>query len=476
MRQIESAPSLTSRETGLLALHDWFSVNVSRRGLWYARTLLPRTRHDGRHYRAGLRFRRESWEWSNERRREWVLQRLREVVRRAYDTTVYYREAYDRAGFDPRAPFSFADFGALPVLERAIVQERQDDLLSSAVPARERLANATGGSSGRPVHIAMGPAERGWRASGSDFSMERLGVEPGVRRALLWGHHLDPVMRSGILDRVADVAGNRAWFDCLRLSPQRLLSYHEELTRYRPRCLVAYASALALLAETIDRAGLGPASYPTRRIVTGAEKLLQEQREVVERVFRVPVHERYGSRDVGDMGFQYDPRTTLDYRIDWALVLVEPAGSGPESDILVTKLQADAMPMIRYRTDDVGVFPADARTGEPTFVLHEVLGRRADRIFKRDGSWVNGLHFPHLLKDFRLADFRVFQREDHAVEVSVVLTPDSPPDALARIRANIAANVGDLPLTVEPVATLERTKANKWRPVISMVRQAGRND
>jgi phenylacetate-CoA ligase len=200
---------------------------------------------------------------------------------------------------------------------------------------------------------------------------------------------------------------------------------------------------------------------------------LKEQRAVVERAFGVPVHERYGSRDVGDMGFQYDPQKSLSYRVDWALVLLEPATDAPESDILVTKLHGDAFPMIRYRTDDVGIFPVGSRPGHPAFEIAEVLGRRADRVFRRDGSWVQGIHFPHLFKEHRLAGFKVHQRADYSVDVSVVFRGTPAATTLALIRQNLESNLPGLPVRVQAVDSIEPTRANKWRPVVTDVKPGG---
>src|SRR5262252_4561277 len=56
--------------------------------------------------REGLKFREQAESWSVDRKLDWILRRLRGTVRRAYLTTAYYREKYDRLGFDP-----FLDFG-----------------------------------------------------------------------------------------------------------------------------------------------------------------------------------------------------------------------------------------------------------------------------------------------------------------------------------------------------------------------------
>ena len=53
---------------------------------------------------------------------EWILQQLRFAARRAYRETAYYREMFDRIGFDPMADFSFEDFSRLPALSREDVR------------------------------------------------------------------------------------------------------------------------------------------------------------------------------------------------------------------------------------------------------------------------------------------------------------------------------------------------------------------
>lgn len=453
----------------LIALHD----TLSHRILWPARqrwrALRREERGAFRAYQEGLQFRTVATDWSREARDVWVLARLRTTLRWAYDTTDYYRAQFERIGFDPRTDFGFDDFARLPVLTRADLQVNGPALRSRAVPSDEVSWNATGGSTGRPVEIWMGPEERGWRASGSEGSMRRLGVGIGIRRALLWGHHLDPVARASRKDKVADFLVHRRWYDCLRLSADILASYDRDLRRYQPRCIVAYASALAALADQLEVRGAPPPNYPTRCIVTGAEKLFAEQRAVIERVFRRPVHERYGSRDVGDMAFQYLARGDAHFDVDWPLVMVEPQSDEPESPILVTKLRGDAMPMIRYVNDDVARFPPGACPGHPAYQLEEIIGRILDRVMLPTGRWVHGAHFPHLLKDFPLRDFQVHQSADYSVRVRFVPTAVFGASHRAELEANLAANLPGIRVTVDEVDAILRTRANKWRPVTSEV-------
>jgi phenylacetate-CoA ligase len=298
--------------------------------------------------------------------------------------------------------------------------------------------------------------------------MRRIGIPNGSRVGLLWGHHLDPVHRETLSDRLHDWWFNVSWYDCFRLSPETLSAYHEAFQARRPHAIVAYAGALAMLAEFVAASGERP-RYPRHAFVTGAEKLLPHQREIVKQTFGRPVHERYGSRDAGLIGFQVEPTSSLAFEIDWTNVLVEPIDDAGTTDILVTKLHADGMPMIRYRVGDIGRFPAGARPGSPVLELDEVIGRDVSRLWLPDGRWVHGLSIPHLMKGYPVREFQLRQRADFTIEVRIVPTDAFTDEAGREIVAVIASNVPGVPLLLQTVTDIPRTAAGKMHPVVSEV-------
>jgi phenylacetate-CoA ligase len=425
-------------------------------------------------YREGMRFRWRSDGWTDDERLAWVLARLRHVVRLAARDTAYYGELFERVKFDPERDFSFEEFATLPVLERDDVRHGGSTLVSRVIAPDQLLKDATGGSTGAPTEVWLGPEERGWRESGIDFCLARAGAPPGSAIAYLWGHHLDPVQRQTLRERFHDVVANSRWFDCFRLSPDILEAYHVRLERWRPTAVIAYASALAALADHVVERGHRP-TYPRRCFVTGAEKLLQSQRDQIERAFGKPIYERYGSRDVGPIGFQRDPENTLGYTIDWGNVLVEPERDGAES-ILVTKLHADGMPMIRYRVGDLGRFPLGSAPGHPVFFLREIVGRNVDFIWHPDGRCVHPIEFPHLMKDFPVREFSVLQRPDYSVQIQVVPREGFGDESRDRILKTVRDNLPGLPVELLLVDEIPRTAAGKLRPVVSEVGRLGRGE
>jgi len=448
--------------------HDLLSRRVLLPAAGARQLARPSTRPAMRAFYAGLRFRERATGWSEDERLAWIQDRLRAVVRRAAWETVYYREMFERIGFDPEADFSFEDFARLPVLEREDVHRGGQALVSSSIPPAQLRRDATGGSTGAPTEVWLGPEERGWRDSGTEYFMRRIGLPAGSRIAYLWGHHLDPVGQDTLRERYRAFESNTTWFDCFRLSPATLERYHQSFERLRPACVIAYAGALGALAEHLIERGHRP-RYPSYGFVTGAEKLWPQHRRAVRQVFGRPVHERYGGRDVGGLAFQLAPDHTLDYTVDWGNVLIEPETEAQDSPILVTKLHADGMPMLRYRVGDVGRFPAARRPGHPTFTLLEVLGRITDRIWLPNGSWLHGIQLPHLMKGYPVREFMFVQRADYAVEIKVIPGPGFSEEARREIVNTVAANLPDLDVRLTEVDRIPRTKSNKWRPVVTEV-------
>lgn len=454
-------------------LREMLSTNLLL-PMWHLQRLVRPSRRDiALAIRQGMRFRRETEAWSEEQKQQWILNRLRHVTRRAYGETPFYKDQFDRVGFDPRADFSFDDFSRLPVLEREQVRKAGRRLIAQSMPAEKLKKDSTGGSTGAPTEIWIGPEEMGWKESCGEYFMRRLGVPTGKRTALLWGHHLDPKGRDSLRERYHQLETNSRWFDCLRLSPDTLEQYHREFERWRPSCIVAYASAVGHLAEHILERGYRP-NYPTRCFVTGAEKLLPDHREKIERAFSRPVYERYGARDVGYIAFQLDSYRSLDYEVDWANLLVEPETNEPDSSIIITKLHADGMPMLRYRIGDVGLFPEQSRPGHPVFRLREIVGRDTDRIWLPDGRWITGLQIPHMMKDYPVREYMFTQRSDYSVEIKIVPKSDFAEWSRRAILATVCANLPGLEITTVLVDEIPRTRANKWRPVVSEVERGYR--
>src|SRR5215470_9590042 len=139
--------------------HDLFSSGVYLPLSRLQRWLHPSRRAAMLACYEGMKLRRETTNWSADRKRDWMLSRLRFSLRRAYAGTAYYREHFDRVGFDPNSEFNFDDFAKLPALERGDIRNAGRDLISRTIPREQLQRDSTGGSTGEPTEIWLGPEE-----------------------------------------------------------------------------------------------------------------------------------------------------------------------------------------------------------------------------------------------------------------------------------------------------------------------------
>jgi len=414
-----------------------------------------------------LEFRHRAMTMSKEQKLDWILMKLRSLLRQAGKESPFYRDLFITAGFDPGVDFGYDDFSRLPPLDRKDVLDQPDDLRSLVLPTRLARPGSTGGSSGQPVRVWKGPRDRAWTEGGWRFFTQQLGIRPGARTAYLWGHHLDAIPQRRLLPTLNDLLLNAYRFDCFHLDDVKLLGYHERLTKLRPECMVAYGGALASLAAVLERRGLR-ATYPSLALISGAEKIWPHERAQIERVFGQPVHERYGSRDVGLMAFQVCPSVSTAYTVDWANILIEPdTESTSPSAILVTKLNADGMFLIRYRIGDLAIFPPSARPGEPAFSLLEISGRELDGILMPSGEWIHGVAFPHLMKDHAVREFQVYQHADSSLTIKLVTHEGWKPADEVALRKQLEGIAPRLAISLSFVDQIPKSAANKRRPVIS---------
>jgi hypothetical protein len=83
---------------------------------------------------------------------------------------------------------------------------------------------------------------------------------------------------------------------------------------------------------------------------------------------------------------------------------------------------------------------------------------------------VTGIEVPHLLKDYPVREFLFLQRQDHSVELQLVPQEDFDEDSMRSILRLLSANLPGLRIQIELKESVQRTRSNKWRSVISEVK------
>jgi len=366
-----------------MALMSWLSRHV-----FYPLGELKDRRHQLRDLRE-----LERSQWLPE---EVLLARQRErlglILRYAAAHSPYYERLFAEHGFDP-ANFTRAEFEALPLLTKAIIRSRTDELLSREFPRSALLEHRTGGSTGVALAVYFDPEWINPRTADTLRSNQWAGCFHGMKIASLWGN---PPLPRALKHRIRALLVDRfIYLDTLDFNDRSIAEFIRRWRRGKPEILFGHSHSLYMLARyVIDHRihDLRP-----RGIISTSMMLLANERALIETAFACKVFDRYGSEETALIASECEQHQGLHLNIEHLYIeFVREDGTaaapGEEGAIIITDLFNRGMPLIRYQIGDVGV-PSDRRCscGRGLPLMERVTGRVADYLKRRDGSMVAGI-------------------------------------------------------------------------------------
>lgn len=401
--------------------------------------------------------------------------RLKAMVSHAFAHAPYYRETYSKHGIRPENIRSRADFARLPILAKTTVQSAGNELLADDRPPTSGLANASGGSTGRPVQFFQDT--RYWDCAHAlqAFVESWWGIRTGDRTASLWGADRDIPQQSWRERLFGEIAQLRVC-NAFALTSAQMERFADMLVKWQPRHVIGYASALEVFAKfLIER---NESRIRPLAVKTTADVLGEERRSTIEKAFGCPVYNFYGSREINNLAVECPARAGLHVNsLARYIEIVDDDGNpvplGVPGRILLTDLTNYFMPFLRYEIEDIGSWTGTpCRCGRPFPLLAKVWGRSSDFITTPEGKLIHSVFFTHLFYDMPdIALFQINQQDLWHVNVYLVLRPGAQQYPASLLRERLCEALGpQISFTVEIVPNIERPPSGKHRFTVSAVK------
>jgi phenylacetate-CoA ligase len=428
----------------------------------------------GRPYREAVARLLRQERWGVGEIRDYQDRRLREVVQVAYARSPYYRQIMDAAGLRPPDINGVSDLHKMPLLTRAVVRERITDLMTSRTPERTWLHGHTSGTTGSPLSIwydrgmcvennAQDRRQKAWGGmrSGDWIGMflGRVVVPPTQRRPPYW--------RVNLIQR-------ELWFSSFHMSEDSLDTYFAEIRRRGLRFLEGYPSTLFILAMHLRRRG---EVLPMRAVFSSSETLHPVQREVIEESFDCRLFDFYGMAERTVFAGECEAHKGRHLADDFGYTEVvddtgKPVPTGTWGYLVGTSLHNVAMPMIRYRTNDVSrISEEPCPCGRSFRILDPVTTKAEDVLITPDGRLISPSILTHPFKPFdKLLKSQVIQLAADKVLVKLVAGAGFSAEQEAELIAGLQARLGpEVHIEVRLVDDIPPEPSGKFRWVISRV-------
>ena len=165
----------------------------------------------------------------------------------------------------------------------------------------------------------------------------------------------------------------------------------------------ATPSYMLYLHSRMNEFGVAPSELNVRKAFVGAEPHSEDVRKKIERLWGIDVYNSYGLSEMNGPGLAFECvyKDCMHVWEDAYLMEIidpetlEPVPDGTDGELVLTILQRDAMPLIRYRTRDLTrIVPGECACGRTHRRLARMKGRTDDMLI------INGINvFPSQIEE-----------------------------------------------------------------------------
>jgi len=356
--------------------------------------------------------------------------KLKKLLVHAYHNVPYYNKILKQTGVIDGQEVRLERFPDIPILTKSIIRQQGENLYSKDHKKRCSYKNTSGGSTGEPVTFMQDKNYSDWNIANTIYLKTFASQDIGEKEFRLWGSERDLLDKEKPAVRLRNWLYNRMELNAFKMSKDEMVQFVNKINRARPTWIESYVQAITEFSRFIRENNLTIAS--PRGVLTSAGTLYPQMQQLIERVFKCKVFNRYGSREVGSIACSCEKDEGLHVSI-WNNYLeilndnfqtVQPGGIGR---IFVTNLNNYSMPLIRYQIGDFGIAAEnrECSCGRKTPLIKGVVGRHMEVFKTKNGKIIPAEFFIHFIgvvyNEGYIKKFQVVQKDYDQIVIKAVI-------------------------------------------------------
>ena len=363
--------------------------------------------------------------------RQLQLQRLRSVVRRAYDRVELFRQRLDERAFPPDALSSLADIQHLPFTTKADLRDTYPFGLFASPMQDVVRVHASSGTTGKPIVVAYTQQDLDVWTSVMVRAFAACGLDRGDVVQNAYGYGL---FTGGLGAHYGAEALGATVIPVSGGNTDRQIMVLKDFNVTAICCTPTY---FIHLIERAGELGMRMRDLPLRVGIFGAEPWTESMRRHIELEGGIQAFDIYGLSEIigPGVGVECPYHNGLHVFEDhfYPEVIDPETGrvmpDGEEGELVLTTLSKQAMPMIRYRTRDISVLAEGPCPCGRTVRRMGRIARRSDDMFIVRGVNVfpSQIEAALLAVEGALPHYQIILTRHKgldAVEVHVEVTPE----------------------------------------------------
>lgn len=367
---------------------------------------------------------------------------------------------------------TYDEFSKLPFLTKSVIRDSSRQLINNNYPSKKKLyKNSSGGSTGEPVVFYQTDEKGISGAANYYYSLSLNEVNFYDKTVDLWGAERD-MYKGKSKFSLRNFILNKTVLNTFVLSDEIIINYISRLNTIKPHYIKAYVHSIYEIAKYINSNKIEINFIPIIHCTTGP--LYPEMRAEIRKAFNnCHVFNFYGSREVSAIATEIKGGQGMFILFDNVFVEIldengQPVKKGEEGEVVVTTLNNDYMPLIRYKIGDRAIKGDDLKFG--TLHIDKVIGRTLGVIYRKDGIRIDGQFFTTLFFNKKsIKSFQLVQNDINSLDLNIVKNHPFDLGELNTIIDRIYKELGDVNININYVDKINLTSTGKIMYVYSKI-------
>ena len=354
--------------------------------------------------------------------------RLNRLITHAYNHVPYYRNLFNNLKLKPYDITSIKDLKKINFLSKTDVRENLFfDLFSDNHQKNNLYKISTSGSTGEPFIIYVDRAQLEFRFATTLRCLEWTGWKFGDKQVRLWHQTIGMSFIQTIKEKLDALLMRRLFIPAYEMNEKSLKHFVHKIIRYNPILIDGYAESFNFLAQYLAKNNIP--TFNPKAIMTSAQMLTDDVRNLIQSKFNCKVYDKYGSREFSGIAYECEYQTGHHIMGESYIVEIikdgKPAKPGEIGEVIITDLNNFSMPLIRYRIGDLAVAmdnSKNCRCGRGLPRIGKIEGRTQAIIVGANKTWLPGTFFSHFFKeyDYIIRQYQVIQRKEDSIELKII--------------------------------------------------------
>lgn len=400
------------------------------------------------------------------------LEKLQKLIKYCYDNVPYYKELFSKENIIPEDIKNIEDIKRIPYLTKDIIRENAEKLISNKYDKNKISPVVTGGTTGVPLKLYMDKSydkDNEWAYT--TYIWKEIGYNPFKvnKSVILRGNKPE--------GEFFEYRGRDLILSGYDMSDENIEKYVNLVNKFKPDFFQVYPSFAYEFVKLIKKNNL-KIKTKIKAVISASENLYGFQKDLIEEVLNCKVYTFYGHTEHSVLAKQCLKSGNFHFIPQYGYVEIinennEDAKNGEAGEIICTGFNNYVMPLLRYRTNDIGVYTEEKCECNSNYKsISKIEGRKQEFFVDKNNKKISYIYQDVPLWEIKdkIKAYQYVQDEKGKLVLKIVSSEEISNKEVELVNSVFNKYYSNIELEIKFTDKLERTRSGKFRYLIQNIK------